>query len=754
MVMRVRSSAARSLLILAAGIAGAALAAAPTGVQGFDLVWSAALVAGLAYAAAFASPMVLLPAASGAAVLANTGEALGLAAAAVVAAVVAAGQSRPSSRLTALAGGLLGLALLRRGDGSAVAGLGGGMLVAGAVGVSGWGGMSRRRRRQVTWGLGGLVGALLLAAGAGGLAGLSARTDAEQGIDALRAARVAATSGRVDEAVEGFRAAERAFQSAGEPLHGYGRLGRLVPGLSQQLEAATVAVDVAADTSTALRQVGRSLHLDDVSLRQGTIDLAVLSDAEAPLESAVEALVDTVRRLSAVDRDALFPPVRDALDDALDEARSAATTAERAHRAVIEMPALLGAERPTRWLVLFTSPVEARNRFGFPGAYAVLRFELGHLTIERSGPIGDLDAAAGTIDASAIQVPSRALPYIGYGVARTWRSVTLPADGPSVTDLAIRMAALSGLGTIDGFVMADPHALAAIVGLVGNVPVPGVDVTLTAENTADYINRRQYLEFPTDQTQDRKDALVEIAGLVGGRLSTLDVSSVQDLADRFGPLVQSGHLTIGVPTGVRPGAADLLHDVGTDGGLELPRDADLLYVGQRNHVGNKIDLFLHRDIAYDVRVTADGALTAELAIDLTNDAPGGGLPPYLIGSALADPPPPGTNLSTTLIYSPYELRALTVDGVPQTPPVLADGGLLVYQVEVALGPGEHRRIEATFAGPAPAGAYALRVVPGTLVVPDRLTVTASDARSGREDKLEVPAVSTPLCFGVARTPRC
>jgi hypothetical protein len=415
------------------------------------------------------------------------------------------------------------------------------------------------------------------------------------------------------------------------------------------------------------------------------------------------------------------------------------------------LPPLLGQARPTRFLVLFTSPDEARNRFGFLGAFAVLRFDGGRLTFERGGPNSLLDRPGVAIDQSKLTIPVRAETYVPYGMTRSWRSLTMSPDGPTVADVALQLAAQSDLGPLDGVVLADPTALAGVVGLVGDVPVPGLDVTLTKDTTADFLVRRQYLEFPElGQQANRKDLLSDVADQVGHRLAGLSLPSARALVDTFAPLVDQGHLVVAVPPTVRPAAARLFADVGLDGAFPGPGDAgaDLLFVGQRNFVGSKIDLFLERRVRYDVTVARDGTLDADLTLDLTNTAPGSGLPPYLIGAAADPAPPPGTNLSTTLLYSRQRLTSLTVDGVPVSPLVGTDGGLLVYQVDLNLGPGQRRRVVAHLEGPAGPGPYALVAYPGGLVHPDDLEVTIHDARPGGGRRSDAFSLVRPSCTAV------
>jgi hypothetical protein len=241
-----------------------------------------------------------------------------------------------------------------------------------------------------------------------------------------------------------------------------------------------------------------------------------------------------------------------------------------------------------------------------------------------------------------------------------------------------------------------------------------------------------------------------VAGLVGQRLEQLSVPEARDLIDLFGPLVDQGSLALSVPDSLNAPVADLLADVGLDGGFPRPDhdDADVVFVGQRNNVGNKIDLFLERSLDYTANVDEDGNVAAELTVTLRNTAPASGLPFYLIGSAAEPPPPSGTNRSTTLIYSRFELVDVTVDGVAAIPPVLFEGGFYVYQVQVELGAGQERTIAARLTGaalgPEP---HEVIVYPNGLLRPDPVAVRVSDARFGTE-RDETTTVRTPWCVSL------
>jgi hypothetical protein len=735
--------------VVAATLAGAAWSAAPTGVRALDALWCGGLVGTLAAVGATATPFALLPAAAASALLGGTGPSVVLALAAVATAVGATIRPRPGGALPALTAGLVGLALLHGSGPSSrpLATLTSTTVVLVVLGAGLLGMGAAARRRWGVWALG--VGGLVVAcAVVGGVAALVVRGDAHRGLDALRAAQQAGTAGDLHGAVHDARVAEASFRAARRPLVSFGALGRAVPVLSQQLAATEQAVATAGDAAAALRRAGDRIDLDAIALTDGGVDLDRLAATEPALGQLARSTAAAAARLRGIDRSLLTHPVAHALDEAHDEAARAATTADRLHRAVQVLPKLLGRDAPTRYLVLFTSPDEARNRFGFPGAYAVLRFDQGHLRFDGGGPDSALDRADRPIDQSALTVPPRAQPYRALGITDQWRQLTLSPDGPTVADLALQLAAQSSLGPLDGVVLADPAALAGVVGLLGPVPVPGLDVTLTQDTTIDFLVRRQYLEFPgLGQQADRKDLLSDVADEVGQRLSSLSLPSIRQLATTFGPLVHQGHLVVSVPATTRPHAATLLADLGLDGAFPRPGDAgtDVLYVGQRNSVGSKIDLFLERTVTYDATIARDGRLDTHLSVDLRNTAPAAGLPPYLIGSDLVPPPPPGTNLTTALIYTRQRLTSLTVDGVPVTPPVLVDGGLLVYQVDVRLGAGQQVRLDARLTGPAAPGPYALDLYPSGLVHPDAVQVDVRDTRDGQ--RLRAKGVSAaPSCL--------
>jgi hypothetical protein len=721
------------LVVAAAAVAGAVLAVEPTGTVVADQLWCGAFAGGVAWAGSHARREVVLVLAAVAVALAETGLSLSLAVAAVAVAAGHALMARDRRHVGALVAGLVALSLLT-GSGQGVrwqAALTT-TVVAAVLVVAGLLEMSARRRRVAVRAVAGLGLAVVVVCLLAGVAYLVARPDLDRGVDAFRAARDAGRTGDLDAAVASFRTAEQALDDGRSWLSTLGGPGRAVPGLAQQLRAADEAVEAASDAAASAGVATGQLRLDRLRVEDGALDLDAIAEAEPPVSELVSVLDRTVRRIQAIDRTLLVAPVVRTLDDATEEALEAGRTAERLQRAIRVAPDLLGADGPRRYLVLFTTPVEARNRFGFPGTYAVMRLDGGRISFEEAGPIQDVFPEA-PFDQAALALAPRAQPYQPYGVSREWRSVTIPAHFPAVADTAVQLAAQSPLGEVHGVLLAGPETAAAVVGLVGDVSLEDPAVTLTEDTTVDFVTRRQYLEFPEPGDQaDRKDLLADIAEIVGERLETITLPELGELFDVFSPLVRADQLVLSIPASVSPEAAVLLDESDLDGAMPRPADAgDVLHVGHLNAAGNKIDLYLRRRVTYDVEVSAGGVVTADLTVELENRAPASGRPPYLIGSSGAVEIPPGTNRTTVLVTTPHAAQAIELDGEPLVFTAVTDGGLVVHQVQIDLAPGQTRTLTARLDGTAADGEpYRIQLLPNGLVAPDQTTVRLRDERSG------------------------
>jgi hypothetical protein len=125
--------------------------------------------------------------------------------------------------------------------------------------------------------------------------------------------------------------------------------------------------------------------------------------------------------------------------------------------------------------------------------------------------------------------------------------------------------------------------------------------------------------------------------------------------------------------------------LGIDGRFRRHR-GDFVGVVAQNASGSKIDWFLHRSLRYEVldRGTRHEAVAR---VVLRNDAPGSGLPDYVIGNLLQPPLPMGTTKLYISVYSPRDLVGATFGGRPISMEADEELGLHVFSTYVILPPG-------------------------------------------------------------------
>ena len=92
----------------------------------------------------------------------------------------------------------------------------------------------------------------------------------------------------------------------------------------------------------------------------------------------------------------------------------------------------------------------------------------------------------------------------------------------------------------------------------------------------------------------------------------------------------------------------------------------------------------------------DGLTTGTLTIELTNGAPAGGLPNYVIGNAVGLQP--GSSRLYVSVYSALGIAEYLVDGERTGVEAETEAGWNVYSRYVDLAPGETVTLELTLQG--------------------------------------------------------
>lgn len=406
------------------------------------------------------------------------------------------------------------------------------------------------------------------------------------------------------------------------------------------------------------------------------------------------------------------------------ELADAADNAEVAVDAVEIAPGLFGGEGDRRYLVLFTTPAEMRGLGGFIGNYGELTIIDGDIELSRSGRISELRPPAGA-PPHAISGPVDYLARWGrFEVGDFVQDTTFSPDFPSVAQVWEQIYPQApGGAAIDGVIVVDPYALAAFMTFTGPITVPGYPVPLTSDNAADILLREQYLTF--QEGGERVDFLDDATRLTFEALTTGDLPGPRQVTEVLGPMVAQGRLSV---HSVVPDEQDFFTSVDLDGALPAV-NGDFLSVTTQNSGNNKIDIFLHRELRYDVRYDPDtGTVRGELAVTLRNDAPASGLPPYVIGNRDPSRIPIGANLMYLSVYTPWDVTDAALDGEPIPVEHAEELDRFAYGTFVQVPAGGTRTVTFTLEGSAgPAYDYWLTFAPQPLVNPDRLRVNVTGA---------------------------
>lgn len=562
-----------------------------------------------------------------------------------------------------------------------------------------------RIRRIAYRGLAGAGGVVALALLTAAVAGVSARPDVTSGTTTARAAIRSLNAGDYDRAAELFDEAATKFDRAAGHLGGvFATPGRLVPALGQNLRAgsnlSSAAAEATAEASAALRQVDPA----SLRLRGGRIDLDAVRAVEAPLLRVNAALIGLREVVDEIDSSWLIGAVQDELGELNDEFDQNEPRLANAIDAVRLAPQILGEEQPRRYVILFTSPSEARGLGGFVGSYAELEVVDGELDVTKFGRTIMLnDQAAGT-DCSTC--PSELLLKYGPNGFTTgpngsvglvlYSNITMPAHFPNIAE-AISVIYPQATGrSVDGVIVADPYTVAALMQYTGPIEVPELDTIVGPDDAAEFILREQYV---LAQDQDvRVEALESLASGAILEILRADLPDPPTIARDLGPLIVERRLLMWTTD---PSEQTLFDRIGLLGSLPPldPVDGGFA-VTVTNASGNKIDAYLDRTVDVGVEETPDGRrLVADVV--LRNGAPSSGLPEYVIGN-LVDLPDGYSRLLVTF-YGPPSLVDATLDGEPYPTGALPEGGWTAYTNFVVLAPGEERTFRVTFALPPDPG---------------------------------------------------
>ncbi len=707
-------------LAAAAALIAALSSSAPTGLRLVDALWCAALAAVVTFAASRSRRMPLIWFA-GIITLGGVGSLWALAALAGLGVAIAGVASSHRSRLLgAISGALVSVTMLRLPE----VGFDGltAIVVAVAVCPLLWSAymlsprsVRRRTRRAAEVGAG---VALAIVVGFG-VAAFVAEPDlragaksAREGLDALRDGEQEQAAGLLDSSARRFGAALDQLDAP------WAWPARLLPVVGPHAQALHAGAEAGSEIASSASVAAAEAPYRELQPSGGHVDLASVRAMQAPVAATAEALRHARDLLADARSWWLVPPVADPLEEMAAEVDETLPEAELAEEALAVAPGLLGAHGERRYLVLFTTPSETRFLGGFAGTYGILTAKDGAVSFEPSTSTGQLRAGQG--ERTLAQFPEFEARHGRYSLDRYFQNTTAAPDLPSNAEVTRALYEQSTGEHIDGVMVIDPYAVAAMLEVTGPMEVEGLSEPLTAQNAARYLLHEQYLGY-ADDNQERRDVLTAASSAMFRALLSTSLPGPAELGRALGPVTDQSRLLF---HSFDPAEQALFERLGMAGRFATPADlaGDFVSLRTANSGANKLDWFLHRSLGYDARYDpGTGLVEATVTIELRNDAPPGGLPRYVIGNIRDEPP--GTNTMYLSLYSPLGFESATLDGAPVGIEVQSELGANTYSRLVTVAPGSTATLELRLRGVLDMGAdYRLSVLNQPMVNDDQLSV--------------------------------
>ncbi len=734
----------------AVGLAGAIGAMtrgmAPTGSPVIDVVESALLGAVVSAGALWCPWWLLLSAATAGAAIAPTWTVAAVAVGGGLAAL-AAGVERGDSeedRATLLRG-VAGVALVVVFTRLGSPGFHGGpSLVAGLVfAVLSLVGFARRFRPgrvvlvTVVAVFGGLGASALLA-----VAGLGSRVDLTQARDLSQLALDEVRNGDFQAAKSTLIGATMAFRRADDQLRTwYCVPAAIVPVVGRHRAALLGLTGAGVQLSGDVGETLGTVELERLKPVAGRVDLAELRRITPSLDASASA----INRLRKVLNDAtgdrwIAAPLRNRLRPLATRAEKAASDAETARLAVRSGATMLGANAKRRYLVLFTTPSQARGLGGFAGNFAELTADRGQLAVSRFGRSVDLFPKKVPSGIVVKGPPGWAATWARFGgripptnemATDYWLQITQSPDLRDVGALVAEIYPQVGGSPIDGVIAVDPAGLSALLALTGPVTVPSLGRTLDSSSATEYLLRTQYRDFTTNSP--RADALADVARATTEALlgPAAALPSPPDIAKNLSPAARANHLSM---WSKQPAEQALLARIGADNALP-PFSGDTLAVTFQNASASKLDAFVRRSVEYRADIDPSiGRVRGTVDVTVQNDATETGLPPYVYGSKpLTGETAFGETQLFVTVYTAYPVTAATVDGSAAPVWRWTVHGRNATTAFVRTKAGATGHVSFSLAGYLPPGNdYRLAIRAQTSgTMPDRYRVSVG-ASSGRE----------------------
>ena len=377
-------------------------------------------------------------------------------------------------------------------------------------------------------------------------------------------------------------------------------------------------------------------------------------------------------------------------------------------------PALMGIDRPKKYLIAFQNSAEARGTGGILGAYAIVEFNKGSFTIVKTGSNESLYKISRT--KIPVDVPAEFLKLYGDNPAILQNS-NLSPHFPYGAEIWLGLWKAKFGEQLDGVIAIDPSALSYVLKATGPVTLKSGEV-ISEANVVSETLQKAYKRFETDN-HARKQYLVDIinataAKITGGQFSKIGMAK----AIKQG-LIENRILMYSTDKG----AEEKLAATRLGGALETSPNNEYRVVIQ-NIDASKLDYYLQKSVTVESK-SCNNPNQTQVRVKLTNTLKSAqGLPAYVLTRADKTKPAKlvsGQHRFKLFVYGPTEAKLVSVSREIRTSGLggaSAERKRPIYVADVDLAPGQSENFLANFEG----GKGKISFVDQPLVRPTELSI--------------------------------
>ncbi|WP_442544861.1 DUF4012 domain-containing protein [Arthrobacter sp. KN11-1C] len=448
-------------------------------------------------------------------------------------------------------------------------------------------------------------------------------------------------------------------------------------------------------------KVYESLKWDKLMPSAGGTDLAPIRNAAPAVSSAAQAVRASAQRLNGIDASGLLPQIAGPLTQARQQLSSVVDELDTASDAASLAPAMLGSDKPRRYLLLVQNNAEARATGGIPGALVVLTADNGKISISAETSATELGRFI-----PPVSVDDEQQRIYTDRMGTFMQDVNFTPDFPTSATTALEMWRQKKGEQLDGAISIDPVALGYILDATGPVSLqdpPVLALTagklpnqLSGKNVVKTLLSDVYAQIKDPKAQDIYFA--SVAKEIFGALSS-GKGEAKSLLAGVGKGVEEHRVLVWSADNTEQTVLAKYTLSGSISGPSVPAAQFGAYFN--DGTGAKMDYYVKRTVQLIEPCTAaDGYRTVKVRITSTNTAPADAatsLPAYVTGGGDFGVPP-GTAQSNVIAYGPAQSQVVTATQDGNKVPFGAQqhDNRPVATLSVRLAPGQSSTVEFDF----------------------------------------------------------